>query len=126
MTHEERNELLEASATAMGIPWDVDLPKGGIRYHPREGIYLNLRKYWNPLDNNEDAFELAMKLFLVVTREPDIIWVRSIYSQETTSQNYSGKPDDYLIAARLSITKAAAKVGNRMGYKRNNHVQNSD
>ena len=96
-------ELLVYAANAVEIKFDAEKSKP----HPSNGIfwwlwliidgepYEGQRRRWNSLKNNDDAFQLAVKLGI------DIIWNRA------SNSSY----EEYLAIARRAIVKAAAKIG---------------
>ena len=106
-------ELIEAAAKVAEIPgkWD-ERDDGWFVPGGNEG-WLWLSR-WDPLNDDRDAFRLAVKLGLRV-RVTDKVAVVDIYKDngwDGTVQVDSNQ--DPLAAARLAIVQAAAELGKEM------------
>jgi len=110
-------ELLELAAEAAGLfvddEFDVD---GGIIVHSEE---MSPQKLWNPLENDTDAFRLAVKLNLHVQidfddKDINAVTVYGAYFADEAIEEF-GEPN---AATRRAIVRAAAeiaKTNNRHG-----------
>jgi hypothetical protein len=105
---EKKKELLEFSAKAAGYQVDKhrDDEKGGC-YVWENGII----RYWNPIDNDADAFHLSVKLEIsIFHHHHGIGWVDArAYSQSICCKELIGA--DAYASTRLSIVRAAAAIG---------------
>lgn len=106
----EDRELLEMAAKAAG----------GIEYDQFKKIFRHLLpmgflgEEWNPLDDDGDAFRLAIKLSICIQFIPDCDTVQ-VYQErddgEAFNVHVAGLGD---IETRRIITKAAAEIGKSM------------
>jgi hypothetical protein len=90
-------ELLEYAAKAAGYT-DIQYEDGWwleVRYGLTEAFW-NGEDYWNPLEDNDDAFRLAVKLTVI-----DGYQVRIPHVDD----------ENQYAAARRAIVKAAAEIG---------------
>lgn len=65
-----------------------------------------VKNNWNPLDNNEDAFKLAVDCCFTIEVENDSVWVASTVGNNY--QLYDWYAGDRYKAIRRAITKVAA------------------
>jgi hypothetical protein len=72
------------------------------------------RDYWNPLEDNGDAFRLAVKLRIAV--DFDGIENGTIQAMQTDRSHWEIEPygTDPYAAARRAIVRAAAEIGRNM------------
>ena len=113
-------EMLEYAAKAAGIDgvWQ-DWDGMDIRYGFSQSIYSKDEGYWNPLDDDGDAFRLAVKLNLSVKYDTlsdgSIVQVAAPW-HESFSDNWWNEwlDDDSKNATRRAITRAAAEIGRSM------------
>ena len=122
-TEMNHHELLKLAAKAAGIQYDADAskpnPESGafwglwLEFYREPSVYV--RRYWNPLTDNGDAFRLAVKLRLTVS------WDRfndEDYATATPPHTHQGY--DFLVdqdpyaAARCAIVLAASEIGKAM------------
>ena len=100
-------ELLELAAKAAGLTLEWD-------GNPEEWMpmYYEGKTYcaWNPLDDNDDALRLAVKLLLTVEIEDGFTEVLTGSGMEITESHN----EDALLATRRAIVRAAAKKGRAM------------
>jgi hypothetical protein len=83
MTKDEKKELIKLAAKASRI--DIDKFTG-----------------WNPIDDDADAFKLAVKLEFDIQQDTD-----NVHAEFVTVD----VDDDRFAATRLAITQAAAEIG---------------
>jgi len=100
-------ELLELAAKAAGIPdgyWNCE-------YHDH-----GHGEYWNPLESNENALWLAVKLKLSIKNgEQDLgINVWFVHSKDQLIKVHEICGDDPETAVRYAIVRAAAEIGKGM------------
>lgn len=109
MKHASDRELLELAAKAAGAiwideTWPEDLP--GLMLDFGDGTTS-----WNPLNDDGDAFRLAVKLRIDVVytgiHMPQVHALFGVRGQETEIML-----DDEFAAVRRAIVRAAAKIGN--------------
>ena len=104
-------ELIEAAAKVAEIPWDKDY-MAYLGEPNREG----LRGRWNPLNDDKDAFRLAVKLGLrhlfYVEVQKDCVQTSYIVPQEDIFYE-SFKDQDPYAATRRAIVRAAAELGRK-------------
>jgi hypothetical protein len=67
---------------------------------------MPVRENWNSLDNNEDAFKLAVDCAFTIEIEDDSVWVASTVG--SNYQLYDWYAGDKYKAVRRAITKVAA------------------
>jgi len=101
-------DLLELAAEAAGIElsdWSSS-ENGFIRYH------FVTRHIWNPLDDDADAFRLAVKLglFVNVWLEAKQVYVDFAVSKKDVLEPFGNDP---YAATRRAIVRAAAEIGRR-------------
>ena len=100
-------ELLTLAAKAAGICWDRD-----------SEVWFGdpfVHGDWNPLDDDGDAFRLAVKLRLHVDhggRGVDVWWIDR--AERKSPIRFSEETDDQLADTRLAIVRAAAHIGEAM------------
>ena len=111
MTTDTR-ELLELAAKAAGIV----LPETG--YDQDMGFYIERQKggwnWWNPLNDDGDALRLAVKLrmSIKITEEGRVTRNCCIANDEFELSLHND--DDFGVATRRAIVRAAAEIGRRM------------
>lgn len=95
MTKDEKKELIKLAAKASRI--DINKITGG----------------WNPVDDDADAFKLAVKLEFDIQQDTDNVqvwfWLDEAFKDAEFLTVDVG--DDRFAATRLAITKAAAEIG---------------
>lgn len=111
-------ELLELAAKAAGIKCDEHGPytNDPAIHCEFEKAYemLEVRKDWNPLENDAEAFRLMVRLGLLVSvrhespRKKATVEVVTPYPCDDISVPFSG---DGIEATRRAITRAAAERG---------------
>lgn len=109
--NEQDIQLLELAATAYGYTSDrLALPDFLNVYAP-DGHH----GYFNPLDDNNDAFCLAVKLHIAVQYQaPDFRRNWTVVARTFEGVFCSESGDDPYAAARRAITRAAAAIGREM------------
>ena len=112
MTDKTDREMLELAARAAGYSF-----KWGKDWHDK-GVPLVDDKSWNLLDDDGDAFRLAVKLRMVVDTDYNGganagNAAVDFGEPEYGYQEGQGKPDPYA-ATRRAIVKAAAEIGKGM------------
>jgi hypothetical protein len=116
-------ELLELAAKAAGIgPLDFDYAKHeghefywGPRLPMPQGVLMAaMHTYWNPIDDNGDAFRLAVKLKLHLYPGDDDIDVVPLDDNWCSTELFDFHNGDECAAWRLAITRAAAYIGKAM------------
>ena len=97
-------ELLELAARAAGYQylWNID-----------SLLIRGLEGHWNPLENDNDALRLAVKLHLCVTSFTDAQMVGYVINGEGYNIHELPGTDPYA-ATRRAITRAAAEIGRAM------------
>ena len=110
-------ELLELAAFAVGMKYQWE--QEGYIYGDFGVVPEGWRRCWNPITNNSDAFELMIKLNIMVYRHPKLggyLIEASHYSEDYQNilvrQEY--KKDEIEEAFRLAIVKCAALIGKKM------------
>lgn len=98
-------ELLELAAEAAGYEVE-ETAVGGVAKRFRRG---ELRP-WNPLDDNGDAFGLAVRLRMRVSTGQAEIWRDVATGLVGPIIEFSEGDDDPEAATRRAITKAAAEL----------------
>ena len=101
-------ELLELAAKAAGIKYTI-----------KDGLFVahgNKNKPpipWNPLDDDAEAFRLAVKLWLTIQVDDED---RRTYVVGSTGRCIGTEPhgDDPYAATRRAIVRAAAEIGRAM------------
>ena len=109
-------ELLELAARAAGIEKHYPFGKGAI-YVRFAGPYafrdtsddVGALKKWNPIDDNGDAFSLAVKRRIRLTFLPDGVYASGV--GETAISEFEPFDGDPEYAARRAVVRAAAKIG---------------
>jgi hypothetical protein len=98
-------ELLEAAAKAAGID-----TKRCLQYEDGAFDWPGKAGRWNPLTDDGDAFELAVKLRLTINCSYDDV---AICGQEFTQKEVflERNGEDPLAATRRAIVRAAAELG---------------
>ena len=98
-------ELLEAAAKAAGM--NIEWQPCGWAHNNETGCE------WNPLTDDGDAFELAVKLRLTVNCSYDDV---TLCGQEFTQKEVfiERNGEDPLAATRRAIVRAAAEIGRSM------------
>jgi hypothetical protein len=101
-------ELLELAAKAAGLDYIKDC------VWIENGFYSPLNRHeriaWNPLQNDDDAFRLAVKLELSIDIHSTGIVIKDRYGRATQAWSH---PDPYA-AARRAIVWAVAEVGKEL------------
>jgi len=90
MTKDEKKELIKLAAKASRI--DINKITGG----------------WNPVDDDADAFKLAVKLEFDIQQDTDSVYV--LYWFDQSMKDVEAITNRFA-ATRLAITKAAAEIG---------------
>ena len=100
-------ELLEAAAKAAGVPLDLTLrPDGKPLCCSERGLAIDvIPGWWNPLEDDGDAFRLAVRLSIKLDFAPG--WVR-VYSAGYFFAERSC--EDSYAATRRAIVRAAAAL----------------
>ena len=102
-------ELLELAAKAAGIDRGADRLDCGISL-TENGLHRSLPK-WNPIENDGDAFRLAVKLRINVTHGANMVNAEREQPEEVAAvEPFNGDP---AAATRRAIVKAAAEIGSR-------------
>ncbi|NKI68941.1 hypothetical protein GN109_05870 [Collimonas pratensis] len=109
-------ELTERAGRAAGIVgrWaQIHQPYGG---HWIEGLDTGARMYWSPLDDDGDAFRLAVKLNISTHQrfamvQADFPRIEGICVTKTICE---GVMNDYNKATRRVIVRAAAEMAQEM------------
>ncbi|MDO8251386.1 MAG: hypothetical protein Q7T78_16935 [Rhodoferax sp.] len=101
-------ELLELAAKAAGVEgtWKCNSASGysGIDVNDPDSIY------WNPLEDDGDAFRLAVKLNLSLSQSP----FQDAQVQGDYGSCIEAHDGDPYAATRLAIVRAAADIGKTM------------
>ena len=95
-------ELLELAAKAAGYSFDGYV----LRNNNTEFEYSG----WNPLEDDGDAFRLAVSLGLTVVVETDMVFCRNQKSDKV----FREQPKDRYTSTRKAIVRAAAEIGKAM------------
>ena len=95
-------ELLEFAAKAGGYSFDGDT----LRNNNTEFEYSG----WNPLEDDGDAFRLAVSLGLTVVVETDMVFCRNQRSDKV----FREQSEDRYASTRKAIVRAAAEIGKTM------------
>lgn len=105
-------EMLELAAKAAGLAWEWNACSGCIEHIPKG---LRHYKAWNPLEDDGDAFRLAVKCDIAFGRSANTWWARWEFNDKAFRENAEkdGLQDPYA-AARLAILRAAADIGKGM------------
>ena len=120
MTTDTR-ELLELAAKAFGIEGEYVKNYGGGDYYytgNQDGILYELPQggwyAWNPLVDDGDALRLAVKLrmSIKITEEGRVTRNCCIANDEFELPLHND--DDFGVATRRAIVRAAAEIGRRM------------
>lgn len=109
-------ELLECAARAAG------LLERAIIYEEEDGtgFYAKIgkREYWRPLQDDADAFRLAVKLNLQIIIEDERCGcVTASWGEDYQNHavEHSETPETAAAATRRAIVRAAAAIGERVG-----------
>jgi hypothetical protein len=109
------HELLELAARAVQATGDPDFANYTTVEH---AICLDLGArrnaitiYWNPLNDDGDAFRLAVRLRIPITFPFGEETVRVWCGEESTEPIYLPLGRDPFVATRRAITHAAAEIG---------------
>ena len=95
-------EMLEWAAKSIGDHAE--------EYDEKRGVWLaNARVWWNPRDDDGDAFRLAVKLRLLLH-----IWDNKNVVVVSPGNNAVEFTDDPYAATRRAIVRAAAKIGRNL------------
>ena len=78
----------------------------------RRGLRCDNDLYWNPLEDDADAFRLAVQLELDIEFTEDCVFANGIDIQNY--QLYEWHNDDKAKATRRAIVRAAAEIGKQM------------
>lgn len=103
-------ELLELAAKSVGYEtlWLPDGKLHVVNEFKREG------RFWNPLENDGDAFRLAVTLkFMVYILEgcTEVIWSGMYRDGGTETKQYYDSDITRASATRRAIVRAAAEIG---------------
>ena len=105
-------ELLEYAAKAAGVKW-VDETFPYEEFGRMMVDFGNGNFEWNPLDNNDHAFWLAIKLRLMISwhepRDLRVIWWREGTRNEV--RETWTEAHDSCACSRRAIVRAAAEIG---------------
>ena len=108
-------ELLELAAKAAGITleWDGNPEEWMPMYYEGKTYHS-----WNPLDDDGDAFRLAVKLGLLidcddVLKDVEAVLVMRNHNDQFIRMNEPYGDDPYA-ATRRAIVRAAAEIGREM------------
>ena len=87
-----------------------------IRYGFSQSIYSKDEGYWNPLDDDGDAFRLMVKLGIDIEWRSDgrVAAYRHANANGHCFTAFESSREDRASATRLAITRAAAEIGKRM------------
>jgi hypothetical protein len=95
-------ELLESAAKAAGIDhWSTNSPDGLVLGVGRDGPMI-----WNPINDDGDAFRLAVKLGIDL--HPREFGSEAVCMAEGITIRQLGEPEE---SARLAIVRVAAGIG---------------
>ena len=110
-------ELLEKAARAAGINWEMYEPPSDDQCYPFHpplwGLWM-APGWWNPLENDGDAFRLMVELGMEVKCYSNVIVVTTpdgLDEEELTGEELC-KPDE-LGATRRAIVRAAAAMADQ-------------
>ena len=103
-------ELLEMAAKAGGLEVDCAFTNGDL--HVWENRKLQLLRCWNPLVSDEDAFRLAVRLFITVSHDIGMDTVIASFPNYPAAAESAGH--NSCAAARRAIVRVAAEIGSRM------------
>jgi hypothetical protein len=97
------SELLELAAKAAGI--DIG------EWFDSSNAFINFtnnksKPWWNPLNDNGDALQLAVKLNMDISQNTANVWACA-----EGGSAYEIKSDDQYAATRRAIVRAAAEIG---------------
>ena len=95
-------ELLEFAAKAAGYSFDGYI----LRNNNTEFEYSG----WNPLEDDGDAFRLAVSLGLTVVVETDMVFCRNQRSDKV----FREQSKDRYASTRKAIVRAAVEIGKTM------------
>lgn len=108
-------EMIELAAKAAGLPsrWWRYVENEAIQGGLRTGLWSDVfEELWNPLTDDGDALQLAVKLEMVVdTMERVIVGSSPSVCVEIDFDEQSACPES---AVRRAIVRAAAEVGKEM------------
>lgn len=111
-------ELLRLAAKALALPmcgeWDCAAEGRGIIIGHGNG---DLRP-WNPLSDDGEAFRILIDLGITIRRGVGIVTADYLFFNPDTIDEYKVicqmVLDDYRLAARHAIVRAAAEIGSSM------------
>lgn len=108
----DNRKLLELAAEAAGYweinGWSVEHEKG-MRWVDHDMYWV---RYWNPINDDGDAFRLATKLALTIfidENEVSVYYATGKFVTEKTTSEY-----DIETTTRRAIVRAAAKIGSEI------------
>ena len=110
-------ELLEFAAKAGAVAIEWGIVEGGKEIAPKSHAYcrdtVGIRWRWNPLEDDGDAFRLAMKLRMCVDAVQGADTVQYFHSglAQVLHSEIDITADDYQAATRRAIVRAAAEIG---------------
>ena len=108
-------ELLELAAKAAKIDGryaSLDEFPDWMTVHDGEGVYYTSSQAWNPLTDDGDALQLAIKLGMnIYTGHIKMIVELPSDGDDPAIQTSEPKLDDPCAAARRAIVRAAAEIG---------------
>ena len=100
-------ELLTLAAKAIGCTWRQSA-------FDRKTLILidagNERRVWNPLENDDDAFRLAVKLQMLIDVRQFVTEATSLLDGQLFRAG-ENKGSDPCAATRRAIVRAAAEIG---------------
>lgn len=112
MTEISNRELLELSARAVGVVWVDEC----FDYDDMNRMMVDFgrgTREWNPLKNNADAFDMVVRLRLMLSmHEPEearVIWWRDGVRGEVVERWIEAH--DSLACTRFAIVRAGAEIG---------------
>ena len=108
MTHETDRELLELAAKAAGIKlgWCSD-GRSWLKWPSFQ---------WRPLEDDGDAFRLAVRLGIKLELHPAWVYARAVIASQKwreIEEGWGNSGDPYA-ATRRAIVRAAAAIGRAM------------
>lgn len=95
-------ELLKLAAKAVGAEYEIDKSSGYMSILSEIG---GVSGHWDPLENDEDAFRLAIKLGFLFSRELEY---------QLTLVRLLGDDSDEFSILRRAIVRVAAEIGKGM------------
>lgn len=120
MNVSNQRELLELAAKACGYDTSHRWNKERLNLDPPvASLCIDTRTAWNPLENDDDAFRLAIELGITVVVDKDTKTVEAHYGDwdpDTCSRPFVEEDTvqcSELYAARLAVVRAAAVLGDK-------------